>query len=390
MIKNLTESNKDTISKAILYGDVRCLEKFLIDYGDDPYFIRYNEALKAQSKESAGAYDKACSIISYTHNFNNWKDFENYNAELSIEHSSVVLFEKAVDAVVFGDINTLNKLVTLHPHLVYERSVRNHHATLLLYIGANGVEDFRQKTPFNAVEVAEMLLLAGAEDAIGDMYGGTTTLGLVATSVHPVKAGIQKELIDVLLKYGADINHGVAHDHTEGLLINACLHNGRCEIVEYLAEKGAKLDLEGAAGVGLIDEVKKYYNEKGALINEILASKRDLGLMWACGCGRKSVVEFILGNGFDLAKIVDGMTALHWAVMGGHMDIIQLLLEHNAPLEIENSYGGTVLGQALWSAYNHAKPNDTEIIKVLIDAGAIIEKEWENFINETLLGNDQY
>ena len=51
-------------------------------------------------------------------------------------------------------------------------------------------------------------------DAMGDMYRGTSTLGLVATSVHPLKAGLQKELIDILLKYGADINHAVAPDYT--------------------------------------------------------------------------------------------------------------------------------------------------------------------------------
>src|SRR6185369_7852096 len=97
------------------------------------------------------------------------------------------------------------------------------------------------------------------------IYRGTSTLGLVATSIHPLRAGLQKELIDILLKYGADINHAVAPDYTDGLLINACLHHGRGEIVTYLAENGATLDLEGAAGAGILDEVKKYYNKNGAL-----------------------------------------------------------------------------------------------------------------------------
>jgi len=71
------------------------------------------------------------------------------------------------------------------------RSTRDHHSTLLHYVSANGVEDFRQKTPPNIVEITNLLLDAGAEvDAESDAYGGgCTTLGLVATSVHPEQAG---------------------------------------------------------------------------------------------------------------------------------------------------------------------------------------------------------
>ena len=44
-------------------------------------------------------------------------------------------------------------------------------------------------------------------------------------------------------------------------------------------------------------------------------------------------------------------------------------------------YGGTVLGQALWSAVNEHKPSHAEVIEILIDAGAIVEHgtlEWWN------------
>jgi len=70
-----------------------------------------------------------------------------------------------------------------HPELIRARWPRPHHATLLLYIGTNGVEDERQKYPPNAVEMLKLLLAAGAEvDAEADLYGGgATTPGLVAT-----------------------------------------------------------------------------------------------------------------------------------------------------------------------------------------------------------------
>jgi hypothetical protein len=48
-------------------------------------------------------------------------------------------------------------------------------------------------------KIAEMLLNGGAEvDALADMYGGgCTTLGLVATNIHPKVAGVLHELIDL-------------------------------------------------------------------------------------------------------------------------------------------------------------------------------------------------
>jgi ankyrin repeat protein len=76
------------------------------------------------------------------------------------------------------------------------------------------------------------------------------------------------------------------------------------------------------------------------------------------------------------------MTGLHWAVIGGQTAVISLLLDRKAPLEIKNEYGGTVLGQAIWSAYNAPKPQNLAIIDTLIAAGAIVNPDWEKYLNE--------
>jgi ankyrin repeat protein len=74
------------------------------------------------------------------------------------------------------------------------------------------------------------------------------------------------------------------------------------------------------------------------------------------------------------AQANTGQTGLHWAVVGGQLATINLLLEHEAPLEAKNVYGGTALGQALWSALNGDPGVDyVEIIDVLIAADAKIE-----------------
>ncbi len=61
----------------------------------------------------------------------------------------------------------------------------------------------------------------------------------------------------------------------------------------------------------------------------------------------------------------------HYAAIFGKLEIIKLLLAHKAPLEVENQYGGTVLGQTLWSAAHGGDPEIyAQIIETLITAGA--------------------
>ena len=175
------------------------------------------------------------------------------------------LFEKAVDAIVDGDITALKELLRLYPGLVTERSERDHHATLLHYTAANGVEDYRQKTPSNIVEITRLLLDAGADvNAVGDMYGGSSTVGLASTSIHPARAGVQEAMIDLLLQYVADPYKGVKAGYTKGNLINDCLANGRGQAAAYLRQKGLPVDLEGAAGTGDLASLQSWLNEDGS------------------------------------------------------------------------------------------------------------------------------
>lgn len=279
-------------------------------------------------------------------------------------------FEEAADAIVSGDIDTLTRLLNENPELIHEKSTREHRCTLLHYVGANGFEGFRQKSPKNIVEIAEVLLERGADvDAVtsGEMGVGTA-LGLVATSVHPHRAGVQIPLLELLIKHGASV---------EGLPgkwnpLRAALANDRPEAAKFLAEKGATSDLQGAAGVGFLDVVKSYFNDDGSLKPNATREQFEKGFISACEYGRRDVVDFMLDKGVDLATGADtGQTALHLAAHRGQLDIIKLLLDRGAPLEVFNCYGGTVLGQALWSADNGEPEIDfVPVVEMLLAAGA--------------------
>ncbi len=315
-------------------------------------------------------------FIARAHGFENWPKFARHLDGLNRHTAVVSQFEAAVEAIVGGDVATLGRLLNENPALIRARSTRTHRATLLHYISANGVEDYRQKTPKNAVEVAQRLLAAGAEvDAEANMYGGRDkTLGLVATSIWPAKAGVLTVLIDLLIDAGAVVDGG----GSRGGAVNACLRNGRPQGAAILAKHGASLDLDAAAGVGHLDVVKSFFNEDGSLKPPATRALMEAGFMWACEFGQTSVVEFLLERGLDPSTQVQGMGGLHWAMVGGHLDTINLLLARRAPLEAKNCYGGTALGAATW-AIIHSDPVyrwpdvDTDwvaIIRTLLEAGA--------------------
>src|SRR5579872_2171614 len=117
--------------------------------------------------------------------FESWQHLEDWVEEAGSPGSRVSSFEAATEAIRSGDASTLKALLRLYPSLIRHRSMRRHHATLLHYIGANGIEH-QERYPANAVEMLDILLSAGAAiDAKADVYGGgDTTLGMVATSIH--------------------------------------------------------------------------------------------------------------------------------------------------------------------------------------------------------------
>lgn len=341
----------------------------------------------------AGARAKPCVladaqfVLARMHGFDNWPEFASHIKDLRHSESTTSNFEAAADAIVDGDANALLAYLQIDPDLVRTRSTREHCATLLHYVAANGVEGWRQKTPENIVEIAEILLDAGADvNAVAQIYGGDcTTLGLAATSVHPERAGVQIALLTLLLDRGARMDPDNSAGNRQSL-VKACLANGRGLPAEFLAARGAPLDLESACGVGAIEFVKAAFDADGKLMDGASDGQLRDGLLWACQFGRNRVVEFLLDRGIDFAAHDrHGQTALHHAAIGAQLETAKLLLQRGAPLEVKNDYGGTVLGQAVWSAFNASSPAPyLPIIEELVSAGAKVEADMEDALTRLL------
>jgi Ankyrin repeats (many copies) len=329
--------------------------------------------LKDSSQRAQCSLAEAQFVIARAHGFEGWASFADQIQAQVRRDSPESHFEAAVEAIVGGDVPSLERLLRENPELIRARSTREHRATLLHYVAANGVEGYRQKTPKNIAKIAEILLRAGAElDAEANVYGGgATTLGLAATSVHPERAGVQIALLEALLEHGAQINRSGSGGNRLPI-ITSCLANGRALAAEFFAARGAPMNLEEAAGVGRLEVVKSFFKQDRGLRANATHEQMLRGFMWACGFGRDEVVAFLLERGLDLAtQDADGQTGLHWAAMCGRLGTIHLLLARGALLEVRNVYGGTVIGQTLWSAAHEVDPDAyIPIVEALLAAGA--------------------
>lgn len=309
-------------------------------------------------------------ILARSQGFDSWPKFAKHVEALEHGSSPTSNFERAAEAIVTGDIDTLKVLLRTDPDLIRARSTREHHANLLHYVSANGIEGYRQTTPKNIVRITKLLLDAGADvSATADVYGGgANTLMLTATSLHPEQAGVQEELLDLLLQRGASLRN----TDDQGMnIVNAALANGRVHAAEFLSQRGAPVDLEAAAGLGLIQLVQNFFDTSGNLIAPATQLQIERGFLLACQYGRSVVVEFLLNRGVTVhTDAGTGMTALHCAVVGVHLETVNLLIARGANLETLNCYDGTALGQAFWCAFHNDGVDFVPVVELLLKAGA--------------------
>lgn len=288
------------------------------------------------------------------YNFRDWPALAEWADAASRADSPVRRFEAAVEAVIDGDMAGLEAQLREHPELVRARSTRVtcfdppvHRATLLHYVAANGVEGYRQRTPGNALEVATMLLRAGAEpDALADLYGGQcTAMSMLVSSSHPAEAGVQVALVETLLDFGASVE-AVGEGNWTSPLFTALVFGFR-DAAEALRRRGARVDnVAPAAGLGRVEDVRRMLAASDA-------ESRHRALALAAQLGHAEVVRLLLDAGEDPNRFSPkGMhahsTPLHQAALAGHDAVVRLLVERGARLDVQDTiWHGTPRGWAL-------------------------------------------
>src|SRR5262249_16638135 len=152
-------------------------------------------------------------------------------------------------------------------------------------------------------------------------------------STHPAGAGLQSQLVELLLDHGAAIN-GVADDDSP---LMTALAFGYRDAAQTLARRGARVDgVLPAAALGRLNLVRQFVVDANprspdarVVVPPWFDMPRDarsqiaLALVWACEFNRTEVAEFLLGKGVDpSAKDNNAMTTLHYAAANGNIALI--------------------------------------------------------------------
>jgi len=276
----------------------------------------------------------------------------------------------AIHVVDSGDTAALQRLLAQTPDLVRAQSHLEEDyphryfrgATLLHYVAGN---PFRHKLPSNILEIAQLLLDAGA-DVDARTLDGNTTLDLVITSAEANRAGVSAALIETLLKAGATL------DWNDPELLALPLRNGAPQAAAELHHRGAPVDLRYAAGLGNLELVQSFFNNGGSLKPQANALRRepcsDQELMeeafgYACMNNCINVADFLLSRGVDINArplFWGGSTGLHNAIYWDHREMVRFLIERGADINCKHlQYQATPLD---WAVY-HGRIDLAELLR---------------------------
>jgi len=298
--------------------------------------------------------DDARLALARWYEFQDWQRLAEYVASVQ-QPGPTARFERAVEAVIDGDVATLKQLLAEDPGMVRARSTRVNHfdppmhrSTLLHYVAANGVEGYRQRSPKNAAQVAKVLLDAGADpNALSWAYGGQcTTMALLVSSTPPAQAGVQVPLVETLIDYGASVAPAGEGNWTSP--VETALVFGKHDAAQALVRRGAPIEsLAAAAGLGRIEDVKR-------MLPSAEEQDRHRALALAAQSGQAEAVSILLDAGEDPNRFNPPGThshtpPIHQAIAAGHLAVVKLLVERGARLDIKDTiHQGTPLG---WAKY---------------------------------------
>lgn len=176
--------------------------------------------------------------------------------------------------------------------------------------------------PANIAEIAKAVLDGGGKQ---DYDAVNETLALVSSGRLARECGVQEGLVDRLCDYGADPNSA---------LLPALAH-GEFAAVDALIRRGARIDLAAAAALGRAEDVAR-------LPAKAPAEDRHRALAVAAQFGHAEIIRLLLDaredpNRYNLAGTHAHSTPLHQAALAGHFEVVRLLVERGARLDLEDT-----------------------------------------------------
>jgi ankyrin repeat protein len=298
------------------------------------------------------------------------EDFQPLRPSRSGQFSTPPLdaIRSALQAMASGNVMELEQLLQKHPALVdssgfdaTQEGTYFHGAALLHYVTGNPTD---HPVPKNAAEVTRLLLRSGADPNSMTDVGNNTPLCLMASSKPAREAGVQTELIDILIEAGAEV------DASDGLAIYAVLAHGETKASRALYHHGARLDLRFAAGLGEIGVMESFLTAAGTLKTDARRShsrrpyyERNVGVT------KDSAPD---ADTSELPRMTDSeilAEALAYAMVNQQLEAMRWLLDHGADPNVKPTrfHGGQ---SVLHLACSGLGDSDTDVVKMLLDAGA--------------------
>jgi ankyrin repeat protein len=305
-------------------------------------------------------------VLAREYGFDNWARLKHHveTAGRVAQFKPQPRFEEAVAAMDAGDVERLRNLITSDPALIRARTNLEppyHYftaATLLHHIAGNPdrgrLEGTLGPLPANSVEIARLLLDAGAEVNASTLgRNGGTTMGLLVTSKQASDAGLSGPLMELLLGRGGEL------DLTKPDALDASLANHAPGAADKMIELGAKPDVLAAAALGRMDLLHAFFDERGRLRSRPrrrgkTMSERDaigLALLYAYVREQRDAVDFLLekdGN-WNMVGVNNG-AVLHRAAFAGDLSMVQRLVARGADMSDRNNpFNSTPLS---WAQHN--------------------------------------
>ena len=144
-----------------------------------------------------------------------------------------------------------------------------------------------------------------------------------------------KEVLDLLVKNGAKIPGFDVKKYNKGYTpLHLAAENGSKEVVKLLIKYGANVNAYGAVSVPVTATLHVFAPRV------IKISKTPLHI--AVERGYKDIAELLIKHGADVnAKDRYGETPLHYAARVGRRDIAELLIKHGANVNAKDMYSKT-------------------------------------------------
>lgn len=214
------------------------------------------------------------------------------------------------------------------------------------------------------LDIMSQLLDAGADPGTRSIPSSTST------PLHEACERNYREIVDVLLTRGADIN--LVDSWSSTSLQSAC-YKGHYGLAEHLIQEGARTDIASSESESELDalihnitgQVSRQFANSESDKRSNLTSTRALAWMEAQQRSAIPLVKLLLKGGAGRIWNKKNWKTLHAAASIGLGDIVALLLDHEFSVNCRGRKNRTALHTAAYEGH-------LDTVKLLLDRGANI------------------